>query len=123
MKRKLIALLLVALMIICCLAGCTTTGTDAENGDKNGGLGNYASIIIFAVIIVVFYFFMIRPENKKKKELQKMRSEITVGDDIITIGGITGTVCEVEDEYIVFESGEDRVRLRVAKWAISTKQK
>ncbi len=121
MQRRFGAILLVAIILVFCLSGCMTSASG--EGESSGGIGSYASIIIFAVIIVVFYVFMIRPENKKKKELAKLRSEITVGDDIITIGGITGKVCEVEDEYIVFESGEDRVRLRVAKWAISTKQK
>ena len=122
MQRRVGAILLIAIVLLFCLSGCMTAAS-GEGESGGGGIGSYASIIIFAVIIVVFYVFMIRPENKKKKELAKLRSEITVGDDIITIGGITGKVCEVEDEYIVFESGEDRVRLRVAKWAISTKQK
>lgn len=123
MKRKICALILVALTLMTSMAGCVSTATTEGGEAKSGGIGNYASIIIFVVIIAVFYFFMIRPENKKKKELAAMRKEITVGDDIITIGGITGTVCEVEDEYLVIESSEDRVRIRIAKWAISTKQK
>ena len=77
--------------------------------------------VYFAVIIVVFYFMLIRPENKRKKKAQELRNNISVGDEITTIGGLTGTVVSVDGDFITFETGEDRVRIEVAKWAISTK--
>jgi preprotein translocase subunit YajC len=72
------------------------------------------------VLIVVFYFFLIRPENKKKKKLAQMRNELAVGDEITTIGGMVGKICAIKDDLITFETGEDRVRVQVVKWAIST---
>jgi len=77
-------------------------------------------IIMIVVMIGIFYFFMIRPENKKKKKLAEMRSSLSSGDTITTIGGIFGKVVQVADDKITFETGEDRVRIQVAKWAIST---
>ena len=68
----------------------------------------------------VFYFFLIRPENKRKKKLTEMRNNITIGDEIVTIGGIMGKVVQVTEDTITFETGEDRVRMQVTKWAIST---
>lgn len=79
------------------------------------------TIIMLVVMIAVFYFLMIRPENKRKKAITEMRNSLKVGDDITTIGGITGTICAIKENTIVFESGADRVRLEVTKWAISTK--
>ena len=73
------------------------------------------------IMLAIFYFMLIRPENKKKKELEKMRSELTVGDQVTTIGGIIGTICAVKEESIVIETSADRVRVEFAKWAISTK--
>mgnify|MGYP005920807969 CR=1 FL=1 len=73
------------------------------------------------VIIAVFYFLLIRPENKKKKEAENMRNQLKVGDEITTIGGILGTVCSVKEESLVIETGADRVRIEITKWAISTK--
>ena len=64
---------------------------------------------------------MIRPESKRKKAAQQLRDSLAVGDEITTIGGITGTICAVKENTIVFETGADRVRLEVTKWAISTK--
>ena len=84
------------------------------------GLGGMSSILFLVIIFVVFYFFLIRPENKRKKKLTEMRNNITIGDEIVTIGGIMGKVVQVTEDTITFETGEDRVRLQVTKWAISS---
>ncbi|MCL2228174.1 MAG: preprotein translocase subunit YajC [Oscillospiraceae bacterium] len=77
-------------------------------------------IIVIVAMIAIFYFFMIRPEKKKKKALADMRDSLSVGDSITTIGGILGKVVSVDGEKVTFETSEDRVRVQVAKWAIST---
>ena len=77
-------------------------------------------IIMIVAMIAIFYLFMIRPENKKKKKLKEMRESLTVGDSITTIGGILGKVVSVDGEKITFETSEDRVRVQIAKWAVST---
>ena len=82
--------------------------------------GGMSSILFLVVIFVVFYFFLIRPENKRKKKLTEMRNSISLGDEIVTIGGIMGKVVQVTEDTITFETGEDRVRLQVTKWAISS---
>jgi len=80
----------------------------------------YEMIIMIVVMIGIFYFFMIRPENKKKKKLAEMRSSLSAGDTITTIGGIFGKVVQVAEDKVTFETGEDRVRIQIAKWAVST---
>ena len=87
---------------------------------STAGMGGMSSILFLVVIFVVFYFFLIRPENKRKKQLNEMRSNISLGDEIVTIGGIMGKVVQVTEDTITFETGEDRVRLQVTKWAISS---
>ena len=79
------------------------------------------SIILLVLMFALLYFFMIRPENKRKKEAENLRSSLAVGDEITTIGGLTGTVCAVKENTIVFETGADRVRIEITKWAVSTK--
>ena len=71
------------------------------------------SMIMIVAMLAMLYFFMIRPENKRKKEAQKMRDSLT--------GGITGTICTVKENTIVIESGVDRVRIELTKWAVSSK--
>jgi len=76
---------------------------------------------MLVAMIAIFYFMLIRPENKRKKEAEKMRSELSVGDVITTIGGIVGTICAVKDNTIVIETSADRVRMEFTKWAVSSK--
>lgn len=80
------------------------------------------SIIMIVAMIAVFYFLMIRPENKRKKEAEQMRAAVKTGDEIITIGGIIGTVVSVKDDKFVMETSADQVRIELAKWAISSNE-
>ena len=79
------------------------------------------SIILIVLMFAMLYFFMIRPENKRKKEAENLRNSLTVGDEITSIGGITGTICAVKENTIVIETGADRVRIELTKWAVSSK--
>ena len=89
-----------------------------------GAAGSSASMLIMLVLMfAVFYFFFIRPENKKKKTVEEMRSALSVGDEITTIGAMTGKIVQVTEDTVTFETGEDRVRIQVKKWAISTTAK
>ncbi len=121
--KRFIPALFAAVMMLCLSACGETTGAVAADGSAGTSPlgGNYMIFVYFAVIIVVFYFMLIRPENKRKKKAQELRNTISVGDEITTIGGMTGTVVSVDGDFITFETGEDRVRIEVAKWAISTK--
>ena len=80
--------------------------------------------LIFTLVLMfaVLYFFMIRPENKRKKDAQNLRDSLKVGDVITTIGGVVGTICKVDENTIVIETGADRVRIEFTKWAVSSKQ-
>ena len=78
-------------------------------------------IVVLVAMFAVMYFLMIRPENKRKKAAEEMRSSLKVGDTITTIGGIVGTICAVKEQTVVMETGADRVRIELTKWAISSK--
>ena len=82
---------------------------------------DYSWILMLVLMFAMLYYFMIRPENKRKKEAENLRNSLAVGDEITTIGGMTGTVCAVKENTIVFETGADRVRIEITKWAVSTK--
>lgn len=85
--------------------------------------GSASMLIMIVLMFAVFYFFMIRPENKKKKQVEQMRSSLSIGDEITTIGAITGKIVQVTEDTVTFETGEDRVRIQVKKWGISTTAK
>lgn len=77
------------------------------------------TFIPLVLIIVVFYFLLIRPQRKKDKEDAAMRNNIQVGDEIVTAGGIIGIVFSVKDDTLVVETGGDRSKIRIKKWAVS----
>ena len=92
-----------------------------DTGANSGG-GLMSPIIMLVVMVGVMYFLLIRPENKRKKEAESMRSALKTGDQVTTIGGITGTVVSVKDDKFVLETGADQVRIEFAKWALSTNE-
>ena len=79
-----------------------------------------STILMLVVMFALMYFLMIRPENKRKKQAEEMRNSLKKGDTITTIGGIVGKIVRVTDETIVIETSEDRVRMELAKWSVST---
>ena len=91
----------------------TATGAEAT-------LGLGSMMLPLILMLVLMYFLMIRPENKRKKEAENMRNNLKKGDQITTIGGIVGKIVHVTDDNIVIETSDDRVRMELAKWAVST---
>lgn len=79
-----------------------------------------STILMLVVMFAIMYFLMIRPENKRKKKAQEMRDSLKKGDVITTIGGIVGRVVMVTKDTIVIETSDDRVRMELTKWAVST---
>lgn len=76
--------------------------------------GGMMSILMMVALVAVFYFFMIRPQSKKQKEIRKFREALTVGDKIVTAGGIYGKIKEVRDTTFIVEIAEN-TRIRIAK--------
>lgn len=85
-----------------------------------GAAGMGSLLIPLIVMVALMYFLMIRPENKRKKQAEEMRSNLKKGDQITTIGGIVGKIVQVTDDNIIIETSDDRVRMELTKWAVST---
>ncbi|MDR0404607.1 MAG: preprotein translocase subunit YajC [Oscillospiraceae bacterium] len=81
------------------------------------------SMFVMPLLLMgAMYFMVIRPNNKKKKEDEEMRSKLSVGDEIITLGGIVGRVINIKDssDSFVIETSVDRSKILVKRWAISS---
>lgn len=91
--------------------------------DTNSTLGLLTSIIPLILMVVVLYFLMIRPQSKKEKKDKEMRNSIEVGDGITTIGGLVGRVASIKEDTFVLETGSDRVKIRMKRWAIQSVEK
>lgn len=77
-------------------------------------------LIVYALLFAALYFFLIRPQKKKQKEEKKMRENLQVGDEVITIGGIYGRVISLKEDTMVIESLSDHSKLTFARWALQT---
>ena len=95
---------------------------DSTASAQGSGLSMIAMLLVYAVFIVALYFIFFRPQSKKKKKEAEMRKNAQVGDEITTIGGICGRIVAVKDETdsIVIETGSDKAKLRVKRWAIGS---
>lgn len=87
-------------------------------GQPGTGSSLLTMLLTFVPILLIFYFFIIRPQKKKDKEDKNMRESLNIGDEIVTIGGIVGIVTRQTDDTVVIETGGDRSKLRIQKWAI-----
>lgn len=67
--------------------------------------GDLITILMLVGMLAVMYFFMIRPQKKQDRELAEMRNNLSVGDEIITIGGIVGSIVIIKDDKLMIETG------------------
>ena len=92
----------------------TATSTSSLGGN------NWSIFILMPLLFAVMYFTMIRPQKKQQKKEQEIRESTQVGDEITTIGGIMGRVVTVKEDSLVIETGADRNKMKIARWAIQT---
>ncbi len=96
-------------------------GATGANGGAAGTTGNPMSfVLIMGAMIALMYFTTVRPQKKRQKEEQQMRDNLQVGDEITTIGGIVGRVVTVKDDSLIIETGADRNKMKIMRWAIQT---
>lgn len=93
---------------------------DTVAANQGGASSAIVMVIYLVVIFGAMYFLLIRPQRKKQKEEKKMRENLQVGDEIVTIGGIYGRVISLKEDTIVIESNSDHSKLTVARWALQT---
>lgn len=90
----------------------------AANNAPVGGMGSWGSLILLGLLLVVMYFFMIKPQKKQEKEIQNMRNNLQVGDEITTIGGIIGKIVSIKEETCLIETSGDKTKIRILKSAV-----
>ena len=75
-------------------------------------------IIMMVLMFVAFYFLLIRPQQKKQKQHQELVSALQVGDEVLTAGGILGTITGVSDHYAIIRVS-DNTEIKVQKQSVS----
>jgi preprotein translocase subunit YajC len=80
----------------------------------------FLSFLPLILLLLVFYFLLIRPQQKRQRELQKLVDNLKKGDQIITAGGIIGTITSIQNDYVVIKCGDNEAtKLEVLKSAIT----
>ena len=78
----------------------------------------YGGILMIVVLFVAMYFLMIRPQKKQEKQVNDMRNNLQVGDEVTTIGGIIGKIVSIKEETITIETSHDRTKIRFLRSAV-----
>ena len=100
------------------IAYATNAAQGAEEAQQAGLFGAMGGPIFLILAFVALYLVMILPQKKKDKKQREMINAIVPGDSLTTIGGITGKVMTVKDDEIVIETGSDKTKISIQKWAI-----
>jgi preprotein translocase subunit YajC len=85
--------------------------------DASGGGSALAFLLPLLILGGLFYVLLILPQRRRQRRMEQMRSDIGVGDEVRTIGGILGTIVDEEDDVVVLDIGGQR--MRVVKRAIA----
>jgi preprotein translocase subunit YajC len=78
------------------------------------------TLLPLILMLAVFYLVIFIPENKRKKKYAALLKNLKVNDEVLTKGGIMGKIINIQDEYIILESGPDRTRIKLSKSGIGT---
>ncbi len=99
-------------------AESTTNGAGAPANSSDAMKALLIQVGPLVIALILLYLLLMRPQQKREKEAQVMRENVRVGDEICTAGGIVGIVIRVEEETVVMETGAERNKIRIKKWAI-----
>lgn len=95
------------------------SGTAAQ---ANTSQSIWPMIIMIVVTVALMYFVLIRPQKKRQKEEDKMRRNVQVGDEIVTISGLCGRVVSIKEDSLILETGSDRNKVKIKRWAIQSNE-
>ncbi len=85
---------------------------------------SYISLGVTLVLMIGLLYFMIyRPQKKQEKKDAELRSNLEIGDQVTSIGGIVGRVVAIKEDTFVMETGSDRIKIRFKKSAIGAVEK
>jgi preprotein translocase subunit YajC len=89
----------------------------ANAQSATGGGADLMGLAPLVLIFVVFYFLLIRPQTKRQKEHREMVAAISVGNELVTAGGVLGKVTKLSEQFVVIEVA-DGVEISVQKHTV-----
>lgn len=82
--------------------------------------GNVTFLISLALMVAIFYFLLIRPQQRRARQQRELVNSLAVGDEVVTIGGMFGTIQDMDDESVTLDVGSG-TRVRFVKQAVARK--
>lgn len=89
-------------------------------GGGPGSRGFLDMIVILGLMMAIFYFILIRPQQKKQRQHQEMLKALKTGDQILTMGGIYGTIVEIDEHKVKIKIAEN-VKIDVARGSVQSR--
>jgi preprotein translocase subunit YajC len=83
-----------------------------------GASGGSGFLFIIVIGFLLIYLLFVRPQKRRQNEQQQMTNDIRLGDEVLTVGGIYGTVTQVEDDQVTVEIAP-KTEVRIARRAIA----
>ena len=93
-------------------------GLVAQTGTRGGDV--LTTILPIVLMVAIFYFLLVRPQQRRVRQQRDLLEGLSVGDEVVTIGGLFGTILEMDDESITLDAGGG-TRLRFLKQAVARK--
>jgi len=81
--------------------------------------GNGLMILMILALVLIFWFFILAPQQNQKKEEEKFLNSMKTGDKVVTIGGIHGTIADMDDQKVLIQMMYSDAQLLLEKQAIS----
>ncbi|MDP2927881.1 MAG: preprotein translocase subunit YajC [Candidatus Omnitrophota bacterium] len=85
---------------------------------QSGAVSPLVQFFPLVLIFIIFYFLLIRPQKQKEKEHQKMLAGIEKNDEVVTSGGIHGTVVNVKEKTLILRIDEN-VKMEIEKNSVA----
>ncbi len=83
-------------------------------------MNQIVSLLPIILMLVVFYLVVFIPENKRKKKYAALLNNLKVNDEVMTKGGIIGKIVNIQEEFVILESGPDRTKIKLARTGIGS---
>ena len=83
-----------------------------------GASGGSGFLFIIVIGFLLIYLLFVRPQKRRQTEQQRLTDDLRIGDEVLTVGGIYGTVSQVEDDQVTVEIAP-QTEVRVARRAIA----
>jgi preprotein translocase subunit YajC len=89
----------------------------AQEGTSEGGGSLLFPLLMIVGLFAIFYFLLIRPNRRRRQVVERLQSELSVGDEVMTSSGLYGTIAEIDEKTVILETSEG-VYSRYARGAI-----